>query len=90
MNKKELAVTIASRTSGTTKTTMEMIDAFTETVTEALKRGEAVRLVGFGIFEARKRASRRTKNPRTGAQMNIPASIAPAFKAGKGLKDALK
>ena len=63
--------------------------AFTETVANALKKGDKVQLIGFGTFEVTKRAAREGKNPQTGAKIKIPASKAPKFKAGKALKDAL-
>ena len=58
-------------------------------VTDALKKGEQVALVGFGTFSVRDRAARTGRNPQTGATINIAASKNPAFKAGKALKDAV-
>ena len=64
------------------------IEAFTETITEELAKGEKVQLVGFGTFEARERKERVGVNPRNpGEKIEIPALIAPVFKAGKLLKD---
>ncbi len=65
------------------------VDAVFDAITEALKKGDDVRLVGFGTFSAAKRAAREGRNPRTGETIQIKASIAPKFSAGKGLKDAL-
>ena len=66
------------------------VDAVLDTITEALKNGEAVNFVGFGSFVARPRAARTGLNPQTKEQIQIPASTVPAFKAGKALKDAVK
>ena len=65
------------------------VEAVLGTITEALKSGDAVTLSGFGSFVAKVRAARTGRNPRTGEPVAIPASRAPAFKAGKALKDAL-
>jgi DNA-binding protein HU-beta len=65
------------------------VDAMIEVITRALKKGDAVSLVGFGTFEVRARAARTGRNPQTGATLNIAASKNPAFKAGKALKDAV-
>ena len=66
------------------------MNAFVESVTEGLKNGEKVVLVGFGSFETKKRAARKGKNPQTGAVIDIPAATVPSFKVGKGLKEAVK
>ena len=65
------------------------LNAFLDTVTEALAKGDKIALVGFGTFETKKRAARTGKNPQTGAAIKIAASTVPAFKAGRGLKDAV-
>ena len=65
------------------------LKAFIDVVTDELKKGEKVQLVGFGTFEISERAAREGRNPLTGATMSIPASKAPKFKAGKALKDAV-
>jgi len=65
------------------------LDAMVEAVTETLKKGETVNLIGFGTFEVRDRAARTGRNPQTGATIQIPAAKSPAFKAGKALKDAV-
>ncbi len=66
------------------------VDAVAEIVADALSRGEKVTWTGFGTFEVRSRAARMGRNPQTGAPMRIPATKTPAFRAGKGLKDAVK
>ena len=89
MNKNELVASMAEKT-GMKKTEVEkVLKAFTETVTDELKKGEKIQLVGFGTFEVSERAERTGRNPQTGAEMVIPASKAPKFKAGKALKDMI-
>ena len=87
MNKAELIAAIAAITGETKKTAEKLVNAFVETVTEALTEGDKVQLVGFGSFEVRKRAARKGRNPQTKEEIKIPASKAPVFKAGKALKD---
>ena len=65
------------------------LKAFVDVVTEQLKEGEKVQLVGFGTFEVSERAAREGRNPQTGKTMKIAACKAPKFKAGKALKDAV-
>ncbi|MCQ2511263.1 MAG: HU family DNA-binding protein [Lachnospiraceae bacterium] len=89
MNKTELVAAIAEKT-GLKKTDCEAaLKAFIDTVTEELKKGEKVQLVGFGTFEVSERAAREGRNPQTGESMQISASKNPKFKAGKALKDQL-
>ena len=64
-------------------------DTITDVVSEELKKGEKIQLVGFGTFEVSERAARTGRNPQTGAEMTIAASKAPKFKAGKALKDMI-
>ena len=87
MNKAELIAAIAAKTGDTKKTAEATVNAFVEVVTDALKEGDKVQLVGFGSFEVRKRAARKGRNPQTKEEIKIPASKAPVFKAGKALKD---
>ena len=87
MNKSELVDAIAAKTGATKKASEESLNAILEVIKEALVKGEKVQLVGFGSFETKARAARKGKNPQTGAEMKIPACKAPAFKAGKALKD---
>ncbi len=89
MNKAELVAAIATKAEVSKKDAEKMLGAFTATITDELKKGEKIALIGFGTFETRKRAAREGKNPQTGAAIKIPASVVPAFKAGKALKDAI-
>ena len=87
MNKSDLVAAMAEKTNSTKKAAEEALTAFTEVVTDALVKGDKVQLVGFGTFQTKTRAARKGKNPQTGAEMKIPACKAPAFKAGKALKE---
>lgn len=89
MNKSELISVLSKKTGMTKKQGAEVVEAFVETVKETLKDGDKVSIVGFGTFEVRERAARSGINPQTKEKIEIPASKAPAFKAGKALKDAL-
>ena len=87
MNKAELVAAIAAKTGESKKASEALVNAFTEVVSDALKGGDKVQLVGFGSFEVRKRAARKGRNPQTKEEIKIPASKAPVFKAGKALKE---
>ena len=89
MNKTELVAAMADKAGLTKKDADAALKAFTEVIEETLKAGDSIQLVGFGTFEVAERAERTGRNPQTGAEMIIPASKAPKFKAGKALKDAL-
>ena len=89
MNKTELAAAIAEKTELTKKDSEKALKAFIDVVTEELKKGEKVQLVGFGTFEVAKRNARTGKNPQTGKAIKIPACKAPKFKAGKALKETV-
>ena len=89
MNRYELVAEIAEKSELTKKDSEKALSAFIESVTEILKSGEKVQLIGFGTFEVRKREARTGRDPRTGNPIKIPASMSPAFKAGKSLKDAV-
>ena len=89
MNKAELIAKIAEESKLTKKAAETALDAFVKSVEGALKDGEKVQLVGFGTFEVRQRAARKGRNPQTKAEIKIPASKAPVFKAGKALKELL-
>lgn len=89
MNKTELVAAIAEKTGLTKKDAEGAVKAFTDTVAEQLKAGDKIQLVGFGTFEVAERAARTGQNPQTGKAIEIPASKAPKFKAGKALKDSL-
>lgn len=90
MNKAELVATIADGMSVPKKDAEKFIDLFTSTVTSTLAKGEKVQIIGFGSFEVTERAARKARNLHTGEEFDIPATKAPKFKAGKGLKDAVK
>lgn len=89
MNRMELVAAIAEQTELSKKDAEKALKAFTDVVTEELKKGDKIQLVGFGTFEVSERAAREGRNPQTGETMTIAASKAPRFKAGKALKDAL-
>ncbi len=89
MNKSELIDAVAESAGLSKADATKAVDAFSQTVTDALKKGDQVTLVGFGTFTVRERAARTGRNPRTGASINIAASKVPGFKAGKALKDAV-
>ncbi|MBR4126052.1 MAG: HU family DNA-binding protein [Alphaproteobacteria bacterium] len=89
MNKNDLVAEVAKNTGLSKTDASKSVDALLNAVTGALKKGDEVRLVGFGTFSIAKRAATEGRNPRTGAKINIPASKQPKFKAGKGLKDAV-
>jgi DNA-binding protein HU-beta len=89
MNKAELIDAVAASADLSKAAATRAVDAMLDTVTDVLKKGEQVTLVGFGTFEVRARAARTGRNPQTGETINIKASNSPAFKAGKALKDAV-
>ena len=89
MNKSELIDQIAEAADISKASAGRALDAALDGITASLKAGEPVALVGFGTFTVRDRAARSGRNPQTGATINIEAAKVPAFKPGKGLKDAL-
>jgi DNA-binding protein HU-beta len=90
VNKAELVSKIAEKSGLTKKESEAALNAFMASVQEALVNNDKVQLVGFGTFETRERAARQGRNPRDPQQViDIPASKAPVFKAGKGLKDVV-
>lgn len=90
MNKAELVTKISEKSGLTKKDSEAALNAFMKSVEEALIEGEKISLVGFGTFEVRQRAARQGRNPRNPEEViEIPASKAPVFKAGKGLKDII-
>ncbi|NLY77896.1 MAG: HU family DNA-binding protein [Tissierellia bacterium] len=90
MNKAELVTSMAEKANMTKKDAEIALNAFIDTVSEALAKGEKVQLVGFGTFEVRDRKAREGRNPRNPEEViQIPASKAPVFKAGKGLKETV-
>lgn len=90
MNKSELVASIAEKSSLSKKDSEKALNAFIESVQDALVKGEKVQLVGFGSFEVRERAQRVGRNPQTKEEIIIPASKVPVFKVGKVLKEAVK
>lgn len=89
MNKSELVDFIAESAELTKAEAARAVDAFTEAVTQALKKNEMMTLVGFGSFYVGKRAARQGRNPRTNKPIDIKEANVPKFRAGKGLKDAV-
>ncbi|SDW58715.1 bacterial nucleoid protein Hbs [Marininema mesophilum] len=87
MNKTELIAQVAEKTNLTKKDATQAVDAVFNTITDALRSGDKVQLIGFGNFEVRERAARKGRNPQTGEEIQIAASKVPAFKPGKALKD---
>ncbi|MBN8832576.1 MAG: HU family DNA-binding protein [Sphingomonadales bacterium] len=89
MNKQDLIGSVADQSGLTKADAGKAVEAVFEAITEALKKGDEVRLVGFGTFSVSKRKASTGRNPRTGETMAIKASSQPKFKAGKGLKDSV-
>lgn len=90
MNKTELITIVAEKAEVTKKDAEVVVEALLNTITDTLATGEKVVITGFGTFEVRNRVARSGRDPRSGATISIPAQKTPAFKAGKGLKDAVK
>ena len=89
MNKNELIASVAASAGLSKASATEAVDWVFDAISNALKGGGEVRLVGFGTFSVAHRAASQGRNPRTGERIQIPASNQPKFKAGKGLKDAV-
>ena len=87
MNKEELVQEIAKKSNVTQKEAAEVLSAWIDTIEKTVSKGKKVTLVGFGTFEARKRAARTGRNPQTGAAIKIAAKTAPVFVAGKKFKE---
>lgn len=90
MNKSDLVDAVANRADLSKADAGNAVDAVLDTITSVLSGGGKVSLVGFGTFDVRHRAARQGRNPKTGERITIPAGKSPGFKAGKGLKDAVK
>ncbi|MEE1114576.1 MAG: HU family DNA-binding protein [Eubacterium sp.] len=90
MNKTELIAAMAEQAGISKKDSEAALKAFIDSVSEALKAGDKVQLVGFGTFEVSERAAHTGRNPQTGENIEIAASKTPKFKAGKALKDLIK
>ena len=89
MNKAEFIEAVAGASDLSRADAGRAVDAVIATISRALKKGDTITLVGFGTFDVRKRAARTGRNPRTGEEISIGASMNPGFKAGKALKDAV-
>lgn len=89
MNKSELIDAVASAADLPKAAAGRALDAVVEAITESLKEGDSVSLVGFGVFSVKERAARTGRNPQTGEPIEIKAANIPSFKAGKALKDAV-
>lgn len=90
MNKAELVSVIAEKSGLKKQDSEKALNALLEGIVGALNAGDKVQIIGFGTFEAKKRAAREGINPRTGKAIKIAAATVPSFKAGKAFKDALK
>ena len=90
MNKTELVDVIAEKTKLSKKDSKAALEAALEAITESLKAGDAVQLIGFGTFKVNQRQERTGRNPQTGKEIKMPATKVPAFVSGKALKDAVK
>ena len=89
MNKSELIDAVASGADISKASAGRALDAMVDAITESLRKGDSVALVGFGTFSVKDRAARQGRNPQTGATIQIKAAKVPGFKPGKGLKDAV-
>lgn len=89
MNKSELIDIVSEETGLSKADSVRALDAITDSITQALKKGDTVSLIGFGTFSVKERAARTGRNPATGETINIKASKTPSFKAGKAFKDAI-
>ena len=89
LNKQELVANVAEQANLTKKDAEKAVNAIFETIKGALSEGDRVERIGFGTFEVKARQARKGRNPRTGKEINIPASKTPVFKAGKALKDSV-
>ncbi|MES2753600.1 MAG: HU family DNA-binding protein [Pseudomonadota bacterium] len=89
MNKQELIATVADRSGLSRGDASKAVEAVFDAIQASLKKGDEVRLVGFGSFSVSKRKASTGRNPRTGEPMTIKASTQPKFRAGKGLKDSV-
>lgn len=89
MNKSELVDAVAASADISKAAAGRAVDAVVDAITDTLKKGEQVTLIGFGTFAVKERSARTGRNPQTGATINISAAKVPGFKPGKGLKDAV-
>ena len=89
MKKADLIQAVAEKTGKSKREAGVFVDAILESIQDALVAGDKVTLTGFGVFEVRDRAAKKCRNPKTSEMLDVPACKAPAFKAGKNLKDAV-
>jgi len=89
VKKADLVENIAAQIERSKADVTDMVNAVFENITDALKRGEEVALIGFGSFKVKRREARKGRNPKTGEEIDIAAGNVPSFKAGKALKDAV-
>ena len=89
-NKQDLIAKVAETAELSKKQAVLVVNTVFETISESLSNGEKVQIIGFGSFDVRERAERKGRNPQTGAELVIPASKVPGFKAGKALKETVK
>jgi DNA-binding protein HU-beta len=87
MNKNELISAVSDATELSKKDATAAVNATIDAISKAMAEGDKVQLIGFGTFETRERSAKTAKNPRTGETVEVPACKAPAFKAGKALKE---
>ncbi len=90
MNKAQLVAELSQRINSTKKDAEIYLNTLIEVISNELKNNGKIQLVGFGSFSVKKRAARKGRNPQTKEEIKIPATKAPVFKAGKGLKDKIK
>ena len=90
MNKAELCAALTKETGFSKKDVERFTEAFIETITESLQQGDKVQFTGFGTFAVKERAARKARNPRTGEEIEVAASKAAVFTAGKALKNSVK
>ncbi len=90
INKGQLVEMVAKQTELSKKDVSMVMETLLDVITEEIRKGHKVTITGFGTFKTTKRAARQGRNPQTGESIKIPAATMPKFKAGKGLKDAVK
>jgi DNA-binding protein HU-beta len=90
MNKADLVEAVFTKQGGTKKSAEEAVETVFDTITKALAKGDEVAISGFGTFLSKKRQARTARNPRTGEAVQVPEMQVPKFRAGKGLKEAVK
>jgi len=89
-DKKWLAELVMNHIGGTKKQSVEVVDLIFDNIAKAMVRGDQMKIAGFGVFKVARRAAREGVNPRTGEKIQIPAKVAPKFRAAKQLKEMVK